>query len=185
MSFSALFSRHVLNCFCRNRRASAVVEFALVAPLFFAALFATIEVAMIFFASQVLETVTQDSARRIMTGQAQNGTVAGCTSACTPAQFKSYVCSQISVLFNCSGGIYVDVRSYSEFSSVNITPPIDSKGNFLPAMEYSPGHAGDIVVVRLFYQWPQFITGFGLNVANLKNGTRLLTATAAFKNEPY
>ena len=28
---------------------------------------------MVFFASQVLETVTQDSARMIMTGQAQNG----------------------------------------------------------------------------------------------------------------
>ena len=34
--------------FRRNRQGSAVVEFALVAPIFFALLFAIIEVAMVF-----------------------------------------------------------------------------------------------------------------------------------------
>ena len=48
--------------FRRNRRGSAAVEFALVAPVFFALLFAIIETALMFFASQVLETVTQESA---------------------------------------------------------------------------------------------------------------------------
>ena len=66
-SFSGLLRR-----FRRNGDGSAVVEFALVAPMFLALLFAIIETALMFFASQVLETVTQDSARVIMTGQAQN-----------------------------------------------------------------------------------------------------------------
>ena len=61
----------------RDRQGSAAVEFALVAPMFFGLLFAIIETAMVFFAGQVLETVTQDSARTIMTGQAQNGQVTG------------------------------------------------------------------------------------------------------------
>src|SRR3954467_9863935 len=82
-----------------NRRGSAVVEFALVAPMFFALLFAIIETAIMFFASQVLETVTQNSARVILTGQAQgqNGSVAACqvtagvVSACDQATFKAYV----------------------------------------------------------------------------------------------
>ena len=52
-------------------------------------------------------------------------------------------------------------------------------------MQYSPGGAGDIVVVRLFYQWPLFVTGLGFNIANLSGNKRLLVATAAFKNEPY
>ena len=63
--------RTALRRFRRNRRGSAAVEFALVAPVFFALLFAIIETAIVFFAGQVLETVTQDSARMIMTGQAQ------------------------------------------------------------------------------------------------------------------
>ncbi len=70
-------------------------------------------------------------------------------------------------------------------SNVTITDPIDAGKNFLPAMNYSPGNAGDIVVVRVFYQWPLFVTGLGYNIANLAGSKRLLTATAAFRNEPF
>jgi Flp pilus assembly protein TadG len=164
--------------FRRNRRGSAAVEFALVAPVFFALLFAIIETAIVFFAGQVLETVTQDSARMIMTGQAQTG-------GYSQGQFKDYVCGRISVLFDCASGIYVDVKSYPAFTNVSITDPIDGGKNFIPAMQYSPGGPGDIVVVRLFYQWPLFVTGLGYNVANLSGSKRLLAATAAFRNEPY
>ena len=91
---SSASSRNILRRFGRNRRGSAAVEFALVAPVFFALLFAIIETAIVFFAGQVLETVTQDSARLIMTGQAQ-------TAAYTQAQFKTLVCSKVVALFDC------------------------------------------------------------------------------------
>jgi Flp pilus assembly protein TadG len=172
-------TKKALRRFRRNRRGSAAVEFALVAPVFFALLFAILETGIVFFAGQVLESVTQDSARTILTGQAQ-------TSALTQAQFKTSVCNRISVLFDCPNGIFIDVRSYSAFASVDITAPIDSNGNFVSNnLQYSPGAAGDIVVVRLFYQWPLIVTGLGYNIANLTNNKRLLTATAAFKNEPF
>ncbi|MGY3485288.1 Flp pilus assembly protein TadG [Bradyrhizobium sp. USDA 4011] len=165
----------LLRRFRRNRSGVTAVEFALVAPLFFGLLFAIIEVAMIFFASQVLETVTQDSSRFIMTGQAQGASY-------TQAQFKSYVCGQINALFDCTNGIYVDVRSYPSatgFSSVNITPITDPS-----QVKWCPGKDGDVVVVRLFYQWQLFVTQLGFNASNLPNGKRLLIATATFKNEP-
>lgn len=167
-----------LRRFRRNRRGSAAVEFALVAPVFFALLFAIIETAIVFFAGQVLETVTQDSARMIMTGQAQN-------AGYSQSQFKTYVCGKISVLFDCVNGVYVDVKSYPGFSSVSISDPIDAGKNFVPPNNYSPGGPGDIVVVRLFYQWPLFVTGLGYNISNLSGSKRLLSATAAFRNEPY
>jgi Flp pilus assembly protein TadG len=177
-ALSAAAATKALRRFRRNRRGSAAVEFALVAPVFFALLFAIIETAIVFFAGQVLETVTQDSARMIMTGQAQN-------AGYTQAQFKTYVCGKISVLFDCVNGIYVDVKSYPGFSSVSINDPIDSGKNFVPPNNYSPGGPGDIVVVRLFYQWPLFVTGLGYNISNLSGSKRLLSATAAFRNEPY
>lgn len=163
--------------FRRDRRGSLAVEFALVAPVFFALLFAIIETAIVFFASQVLETVTQNSARMIMTGQAQ-------TAAYTQAQFQTYVCSQVPALFTC-GNIYVDVESYPAFTGVTINSQIDGTKNFVNNMQYNPGGPGDIVVVRLFYQWPLFVTGLGYNISNLAGSKRLLTATAAFRNEPY
>jgi Flp pilus assembly protein TadG len=175
---SLLATRTALRRFRRNRRGSAAVEFALVAPIFFALLFAIIETAIVFFAGQVLETVTQDSARMIMTGQAQN-------AGFSQSQFKTYVCGKVSLLFDCANGIYVDVKSYPQFSGVSISDPIDGSKNFVPPNNYNPGGPGDIVVVRLFYQWPLFVTGLGYNIANVSGSKRLLTATAAFRNEPY
>lgn len=181
--------RTALRRFRGNRRGSAAVEFALVAPIFFALLFAIIETALMFFASQVLETITQNSARVVLTGQAQSGSVTACavsgvSTPCTQTTFKTYVCSQIPALFDCSK-LYVDVTSYSTFSAVTLSSHIDGSKNFDTTMSYSPGSAGDIVVVRLFYQWPLFVTGLGYNIANLTGSKRLLVATAAFKNEPY
>lgn len=181
--------RTALRRFRGNRRGSAAVEFALVAPMFFALLFAIIESALMFFAGQVLETITQNSARVVLTGQAQSGTVSVCavsgaSAPCTQATFKTYVCSQIPALFDCNS-LYVDVTSFSSFSAVTLPSHIDAAGNFDATMGYSPGSAGDIVVVRLFYQWPLFVTGLGFNISNLAGSKRLLVATAAFKNEPY
>src|SRR5215471_7674630 len=101
-SFRTLFRR-----FGRNGRGSAALEFALVAPVFFALLFAIIETGIMFFASQVLETVTQNSARVILTGQAQKANY-------TQTQFAAFICTQVPALFNCSN-IYFDVQSYSAF----------------------------------------------------------------------
>ena len=171
VSFATLLRR-----FRRNRKGDAVVQFALVAPMFFALLFAIIESALMFFATQVLETITQDSARMILTGQAQNANY-------TASNYKTYVCGKIPALFSCSG-LYVDVQSYNAFSSITISSQI-SGGAFVNNMQYNPGGPGDIVVVRLFYEWPQFVTGLGYNITNLSGNKRLLAATAAFQNEPY
>jgi Flp pilus assembly protein TadG len=181
--------RTALRRFRGNRRGSAAVEFALVAPIFFGLLFAIIETAIMFFAGQVLETITQNSARVVLTGQAQSGSVTACavsgvSTPCTQATFKSYVCAQIPALFDCNS-LQVDVSSYSSFSSVVLSNHIDAACNFDSSMGYSPGNAGDIVVVRLFYQWPQFVTGLGYSIVNPACSKRLLVATAAFKNEPY
>lgn len=175
-TIAAVAAGSVFRRFGRSRRGSVAVEFALIAPIFFGLLFAILETGVMFFAGQYLETITQESARMIMTGQAQTGSY-------TQAQFKTYVCNQVVALFSC-GSIYVDVQSYSSFQSVSINSQISS-GSFVNTMQYNPGGPGDIVVVRLFYQWPQIVTGLGYNVTNLNGNYRLLSATAAFKNEPY
>lgn len=183
MPSSAAPLKNLLRRFRRHRRGSAAVEFALVAPVFFALLFAIIEVAIMFFATQVLETITQQSARAILTGQAQNG-IPPLTGPLTQGQFKSYVCSQIPALFTCAN-VSVDVESYASFANVAINSPLDGSGNFTGGLNYCPGNAGDIVVVRLFYQWPLFVTGLGFNMSNMAGNKRLLSATAAFQNEPF
>ena len=148
---SAVSLKNLLCRFRRHRRGSAAVEFALVAPIFIALLFAIIEVALMFFASQVLETVTQASARYLLTGQAQSGGL-------SQAQFKTYVCSQIPALFTCAN-LQVNVQSYPSFAvDQQHQPCIDASGNFIGPTNYCPGNAGDTVFVQLSYQWPLFVS---------------------------
>jgi Flp pilus assembly protein TadG len=165
--------------FSRNRRAASAVEFALVAPMFLALVFAILETALYFFAGQLLEIGTQDTARLMYTNQAQ-----GTMSA---TQFQNNLCARVAALMNCTG-VYVDVKSFSSFTAIqpsDLADPIDANGNFVNNFTYQPGGPGDIVVVRLFYQWPVYVSLMGFNLSNVNGGKRLLVATAAFRNEPY
>jgi Flp pilus assembly protein TadG len=161
----------------QNEEGTAV-EFALLAAPFIVTLFAILQTALVFFAGQTLETAAATSARFILTGQAQlNGWSA--------AQFKQQVCNQIQGIFNCSSGVYVDVETYPSFSAVNLGVPISNGGFNSASLGYNPGGPGDIVVLRLYYQYPVFVNLLGFNLSNLSGGYNLFAATAVFKNEPY
>ena len=165
--------------FIRQQDGAAAVEFAMVAAPFLAMVFAIMETAMVFFAGQTLETAGADSARLIMTGQAQ-------TQGFDQAKFKSAVCAKIYGLFDCAGGLYVDVKNYSSFAAINTAKPLDGNGNLQTGtFGYQPGGPGDIVVVRLMYQWPVYVSLLGLNLADSAGSKRLLMSTVAFRNEPY
>ena len=165
--------------FIRQQDGATAVEFAMVAAPFLAMVFAIIETALVFFAGQALETAGADSARLIMTGQAQ-------TQGYDQAKFKQAVCARIYGLFDCTNGLYVDVKNYTTFSSINTTKPVDSNGNLQTnSFGYQPGGPGSIVVVRLMYQWPVYVSLLGLNLADSAGSKRLLMSTVAFRNEPY
>lgn len=167
----------MLRRFVRHRKASTSIEFGLLAAPFLALAFATLQTAIIFFAGQALETAAATSARLIMTGQAQ-------TQSWDETAFKQQVCNAITGIFNCQNGVYIDVETYATFADANLSSPI-SHGNFDTSnLGYNPGGPGDIVVVRLYYQFPVFnLMGFSLS--DLNGGYNLLAATAIFKNEPY
>jgi Flp pilus assembly protein TadG len=168
----------IVRRFARHQDGAAAVEFGLVAAPFLALIFAIMETALIFFSGQALETAVADSARLIMTGQAQQ-------QGFDQAAFKNAVCAKIYGLFDCQNGIYIDVKKFSSFASISMPTPIDANGNFVNNFAYTPGGPGDIVVVRLFYQWPVYVSLLGFNLQNMSGGKRLLLATAAFRNEPY
>jgi Flp pilus assembly protein TadG len=158
----------------RQQDGAAAVEFAFVAGPFLLLLFAILQTAIVFFAGQALETAVADSARLIMTGQAQ-------TAGLTQSTFKDEVCKHIYGLFDC-GKMYVDVRTFNSFS-YTLPNPVDENGNVNNNMLYQPGNAGDIVVVRLMYPLSVYVSLLGLG--NMADNQRLLVATAVFRNEPY
>jgi Flp pilus assembly protein TadG len=162
----------------RNDGATAV-DFALVAAPFLGLMFAILETGLVFFAGQTLETTAAQASRLVQTGQAQNQNF-------DAAAFQNAVCQRAWTFFSCDN-LMLDVRTYNNFSSANTSMPIDENGNLQNNFVFQPGSAGDIVVVRVMYQWPVYVSLFGLNksFSNLANGNDLLMATVAFRNEPY
>jgi Flp pilus assembly protein TadG len=177
-----------LSRFARHQEGVAAVEFAFIAVPFLALLFAILETALVFFAGQTLEATVADSARLIMTGQAQSTNYAtGLPDAngFSQGDFKSAVCARVYGLFDCQNKMYVDVRTYSAFSSINTAPPV-TNGQFVSAnLQYTPGDVGNIVVVTLYYEWPIAVSLLDANLANLNGSNRLLVATSVFRVEPY
>jgi Flp pilus assembly protein TadG len=178
LSRAKLFRGRTVRRFAKGKDGVAAVEFAIVAAPFLALMFAIMETSLIFFASQTLETAVADSARLIMTGQAQ-------AQKYTAAQFKTEVCNRIKGLFDCAAGLQVDVRTYSAFGSVDNSKPVDANGNLRTDFGYVPGGPGEIVVVKLMYQFPVYASLLGFNLSDMSGGKRLVMATAAFRNEPY
>ena len=160
----------------RKEDGAAAIEFGLVATPFLLLIFAIMETALVFFAGQTLETAVADSSRLIMTGQAQQ-------KGFSQTSFKDAVCAKIYGLFDCAAGVRVDVKTFPTFGDINLTPPYDANGNFQDNTTYQPGGSSDIVVVRLYYEWPIYIA----LLANMSGSStkRLLIATSAFRNEPF
>ena len=171
--------RRLARRFVRQQKGAAAVEFALVATPFLALMFAILETALVFFSGQVLEAAAADSARLVMTGQAQ-------TAGMTKDQFKTEVCNRIYGLFDCTGGVYVDVKKYSTFSDASGASSPVSSGNFdTTKMDFVPGGPGCIEVVTLYYEWSIVVPLLNIGLSNLNGNKRLLVATAVFRNEPY
>ena len=164
--------------FAIQQDGAAAIEFGLVAAPFLALVFAILETAMVFFASQSLEAAVAVSSRLIMTGQAQTG-------GFTAATFKNSVCTNIVALFDCANKLSVNVQTFTDFTSATTNSPYTNGQFDASKVQYSPGVQGSVVIVQLYYQWPIYVSLLSNNLANQNGNNRLLVATAAFKNEPY
>ncbi len=192
--------RLLLGRLLRAQDGATAVEFGLVALPFLMVLFAILETAFVFFAQQALENAAAVAGRLVMTGNAQANQVST-GQPMTASDFKTAACAAIAGFFNCSSNLIVDVQTYSSFATANsssaTSAPLDSKGVLTvdpTNPNFNMGGPGDIVVVRLMYQWPVWVTLPGLTspqFMNMASGSgkplsgRLLIATSVFVNEPY
>ncbi len=160
------------------RSGSAIVEFAMIAPVFFLLLFAITEIGIIFFAQSTLQHATDNLARKVRTGQIQG-------QALTQAAVRQQVCNDISGLIPCNNLLYVDLESFTGFGSIVFSPPLDSHGNMIPLNNFQTGTACSVVLVRVFYAWTVFTPVLTPFLTNMAGNKHLLYAASAFRNEPY
>jgi Flp pilus assembly protein TadG len=190
-------ARSGLPALLRSHAGTTSVEFALIAGPFIALTFAILEIAFIFFANQALENAAASAGRMIMTGQTQQNYQGG-GSAMTPTQFKTAACNAMAGLFSCASNLIIDVQTYSSFANANTSNATSLPVNNQGVLQIDPnnpnfnmGGPSDIIVVRLMYQWPGWVTLPGLtSLMNVAGGgssltKRLIMATAVFRNEPF
>lgn len=169
--------RGLLRRFQADRSGTTALEFAIIATPFFALMLAIIEVSLVFFANFTLENAVDQAARMIRTGQVQQ-------QEFSETQFKQAICDKASAVFDCMAGLKLDVIKFDDFSGVNIPDPLDGDGELRSDFGFDPGVGGSVVIVRAFYEW-DLIAQLPGGLGNMPNGGRLLTATAAFRNEPF
>jgi Flp pilus assembly protein TadG len=174
----------------RDENGFTAVEFAMVIGPFLALLFAIIEVGMTEFIQSSFVNAVAEASRNIRTGLVQKEKM-------TVSEFQSRICSNLPPMVSCSD-IIIDVRNFGTFAEASANAPamLDADGNLIPqsAATYDPGGPNDIVLVTVSYRWPlmaslpsprSFIGTTGLGFGNMADGSRLVSSSLAFRNEPF
>lgn len=182
-------TRRLAKRFCKDETGATAVEFAFVAIPFFTLLFGILELAIVFFVNSALVHSTSEAGRLIRTGNFQ---------ACgAEDEFKALVCSNMKGLANCAQNVRIDVISGNSFKTITLPdlplpaePTVDADGNLVtqPVLNgtYNDSGSGDPLVVRSTFYYRLMLPPLLTRLENPKgSGLRILTATTAFKNEPF
>jgi Flp pilus assembly protein TadG len=183
MAYNHIFARarrrlaRFASRFSRAEQGATAVEFALVFMPFLMLVFALIELGLVYMVSLLLENAVIDVGRTIRTGEVQ-------TNGGTAATFKTAVCNKIGPIgaMSCESALRLDVRTYADYSTGNTSA---SATNTVPtSMQWNPGTAGSIVLVRAYYTWPLISPLMQTGFQNA-SGQWVVYAATAFTNEPY
>lgn len=168
--------------FFRCRKGSSAVEFALVAPIFFALTFSIIEGGYFFFVESAVEAANAKAARLIRTGQAQSGSM-------SRDAFFDEICDTVRLFGDCGDRLTVDVARFSTFAELaaDVAAPVcrDADPDAVDDIPYATGASRDIVRVRVCYMHKSFNPGLGMNLHRAADGRVKMFSTTIFRNEPY
>jgi Flp pilus assembly protein TadG len=175
-------------CFTRrlagDRKGAAAVEFALIAPLFFALAFSILEAGWFFFVNSAVDQANARAARLIRTGQAQNP-----DSPMDRTAFFDEICNVVKLFGDCNARLTVDVASFASFDALSkdLSAPVcrDADQADVDALPYSAGAQRQIVRVRVCWLHKTINPGIGLDLAQAPDGSRKLMSVSIFRNEPF
>jgi Flp pilus assembly protein TadG len=173
--------------FLGDRRGSTALEFAFLAVPFALLVFAILESCISFAGQEVMANITDDVARRLRTGQDKAADM-------NEATLKTMICSRLEIMVakDCPG-LEVDLREYPTFADAakagfkiqDREPEIVLTGTDTATFKVSPGLAGSINMLRVFYKWPVMTDFMAKSMANLKDGKTLHFASVTWQNEPF
>lgn len=167
-----------------NNEGVTAIEFAMVAPIFFALLLMTIESGIVFTAQQLIDASLNTATRPVLTGATQPILSATNTGG---AGFRDAVCAGMSSLVStsdCKAGMKIDMKVFTAstvLSSSILGLPSDPPDQ--ASMKCSNfGGAGSYMLIRAYYQYPVYVSF--LNFTGSSAGHSLLVGSSTMKLEP-
>ena len=166
--------------FARDERGVTAIEFGILALPFFTIILAIIQTAIMFLATQVLDSALEDASRRVRTGEAAGYSL---------TDFRNYMCGYTFNLLDCSK-ILLKSKVITNFGSVDLNPSIETCDTttctFSTTYEgFEPGAGRSVVQVSAYYRYPLIVVLPYFNLRNQPDNFRLISAIRVFRNEPF
>jgi Flp pilus assembly protein TadG len=188
----------------RDENGVTAIEFAMVGVPFFMMLFGIIGVGLYFFSVFNLENAVEQAARPFRTGESKTlyPSPDPTTAAQSKLKFSEAVCDQLAPFFDCLGNaskLRIQVVNVTELQKTTpgALPSVGqclgtSPGGAAPDIlvpytdtKFDPTKQSDTMVVTACYEMELFKVIPFIKLGNMPNGSTMLQASTAFKNEPY
>lgn len=174
--------------FLRNNKGMAAVEFALVAPAFFALFFSILEVGWVFYSEGVIERAKKDATRMIRTGQIQQISTENDPEAQRRAVFNE-VCKLAKIFGPCEESLTVDVVTFGTFAQLAADESEvicqNSSQDLRDQLTFDPGTDDSIVRVRICVLYKTLNPAIGLSLKQTSGEKDRIIAQHIFRNEPF
>ncbi len=150
----------------------------MIALPFFFLVFAVMQLGLLFLIDAILESATLQAGRLIRTGEAA-------TRNLSAGEFKTELCSRMSVFSSeCSSRATVEVREIAQFRNQTLPDPVVN-GELPASPPYTNGTTSSLILIRVWYKHPLIAPKMFQSLSRLSSGETLLSATTAFRSEPY
>ncbi|MEZ6029926.1 MAG: TadE/TadG family type IV pilus assembly protein [Hyphomonadaceae bacterium] len=161
----------------KARGGNVMIEFALLAPVFFMLIMGLVEFVLFQYKSYALNHVVYEAARNLQTGEVQ-------TSADMQAAFHEEVCAKAGAMIDCESIVF-DVRAFDSLNEVTYPPvEFDEDGNPTNFV-FEPGGPNKYSVVRAALHH-QFITPFMDKLFRMgPDMPAIVNSFCIVKNEPW
>lgn len=161
----------------RARDGNVMIEFALLAPVFFMLIMGLIEFVLFQYKTYALNHVVYEATRNLQTGEVQ-------TASDMEQAFKDEVCDKAGPMIDCNS-IYFDVRAFDSLNEVTYPPPTFDEDGIPSNFVFEPGDANQYSVVRASIQHT-FITPFMAELFQMgPDLPAIVNSFCIVKNEPW
>ncbi len=156
-----------------DRRGVALVEFALVAPVFLLLVLMIVEDGLLLFTQAQLDNATRDAARSILIGTFQTG-------GRGLGDFQTAVCDGIAGMIpSCSGKVQV----YAETDGVSAGNLTTAPSGYWDGTSgtFNVGGPSQYMIIQVGYAYP-YVSRW---LAAMSGNSVMLVSTVVFQVEPY